>query len=148
MISWVFSSQNSQFYHIWRHMTSLLKSFFVIFLKISIKLLIIDLQTSTIPPFVMFFNESIWYLGLFHVKIVNFSFLTSHDVIIDVIFVIFLKICIQSVIFELKRPPYTILRVFIPQNMWYLGWVYVEIVYLSILTSQDVIIIVIIWHFS
>ena len=31
-------------------------------------------------------DNCIWYLGLFHVKIVNFSFLTLHDVIIDVIF--------------------------------------------------------------
>ena len=83
-------------------MTSLLTSFFVIFLKISIELLIIDLQTTTIPPFAMFFNESIWYLGLIHVKIVDLSFLTSYGVIIDVIFCHFFKISIKLQIIDLQ----------------------------------------------
>ena len=121
----------------WRHMTSLLTSFFVIFLKISIKLLIIDLQTTTIPPFVMFFNESIWYLGLFYVKIVNFSFLTS---LLTSFFVIFLKISIKLLIIDLQTttiPPFVM---FFNESIWYLGLFYFKIVNFSFLTSYDVII--------
>ena len=116
--------------------------FFVIFLKISIKLLITDLQMITTPPFVMFFNKSIWYLGLFHVKMVNFSFLTSYDVIIDIIFVIFLKISTKLLIIELQTttiPPFVML---FNESIWYLGLFYVKISNLSILKSYDVIFVI------
>ena len=141
MISGVILCQNIQFLIsdvIWCH-------FVVIFLKISIWLLIIDLQTTTIPPFVMFFNVNIWYLGLFYVKIVDFLFLTLS---LTSFFVIFLKISIKLLIIDLKTTTIPSFVMFFNENIWCLGLFHVKIVCLSFLTSYDVIIDDIFCHLS
>ena len=97
-ISGLILYQNSQFIDLdvtWRHYRRQFCSCFWNIHKVTYIWPKNDHHTS----FWDFFPQNIWYLGWFYARIVNLSILTSHDVIIDVIF---LKISIKSLIFDLK----------------------------------------------